>query len=96
MSKFQSTVSTIAALSTIFGVAVAGWKVADMQREYEKQRETIRDLESKLEDTSPEQSTQPVQPSQSQVVQVPAIPSLPVQPQVAPLPAPPAPADVSP
>jgi 3-polyprenyl-4-hydroxybenzoate decarboxylase len=29
MSKFQSTVSTVAALASIFGAAAAGWKLAE-------------------------------------------------------------------
>ncbi len=61
MSKFQSTVSTVAALASIFGAGAAGWKLAQdakpqpieqsqpiQQPEYE---ERINQLEQKIEQT---------------------------------------------
>ena len=43
MSKFQSTVSTVAALASICGATAAGWKLADMSS-----NQPTADLEQKI------------------------------------------------
>jgi len=52
MSKFQSTISTVAALASIFGAAAAGWKLSEANS---TQPPTVLDqkinqLDQKLED----------------------------------------------
>ena len=71
MSKFQSTISTVAALTTIFGAAVGGWKIAEQQREYNSQQQVIDNLQQKLEGEvqSQPKATQE-QPTQTQPVQI--------------------------
>ncbi len=49
MSKFQSTISTVAALTTIFGAAVGGWKIAENQKEYNHQQQLIDNLQQQLD-----------------------------------------------
>lgn len=54
MSKFQSTISTVAALASIFGAAAAGWKLSEANS---TQPPTVLDqkieqLDQKLEDLS--------------------------------------------
>lgn len=86
MSKFQSTVSTVAALCSIFGVAAAGWKVAESKHTYDSQQETIRELQSKLEAEEKIEPVEPViaptlPPPQVQV-QAPPVPQLPEPPPI--------------
>jgi predicted negative regulator of RcsB-dependent stress response len=84
VSKFQSTVSTIAALGTIAVTAVTAYKVFDNQQENsQKQQVIIEDLKQQLEAKKPQPITLPVQ-----VVQQPI--TTPVQ-VVPPLPTPPPP-----
>jgi hypothetical protein len=47
MSKFQSTISTVAALASIFGAGAAGWKLAQTQPDY-KPKEPQPAIEQKL------------------------------------------------
>lgn len=55
MSKFQSTVSTVAALASIFGAGAAGWKLAQTQPDYNPQEkppvieQKLTELEQKIE-----------------------------------------------
>jgi hypothetical protein len=93
MSKFQSTISTVAALTTIFGAAVGGWRIAEQQREYNNQKQVIDNLQEKIADKEqPVIVTSPVQPVQQQVVApAPAPVNLPPQQAVVPSPPPPPP-----
>jgi len=55
MSKFSTTVSTIAALSTIAVTSVTAYKVFDNQQENtQKQQVIIEDLKQQLEAKKPE------------------------------------------
>jgi hypothetical protein len=93
MSKFQSTISTVAALTTIFGAAVGGWRIAEQQREYNNQKQVIDNLQEKIADKEqPVIVTSPVQPVQPQVT-TPAPVVLP-QPQQEAVPSPPPPPPV--
>ncbi len=82
MSKFQSTISTVAALASIFGAGAAGWKLAQTQPEVTPTdpqpaiEQKLTQLEQKLEEKLTIPLQQPLQ-----------------QPSVAPqpLPTPPAP-----
>lgn len=89
MSKFQSTVSTVAALASIFAAGAAGYKLAQSQPDYTPQEpqpaieQKLTQLEQKLEEKL---STPFQQPSQQ--------PSVTPQPQhtvqsLPPLPEPP-------
>jgi len=53
MSKFQSTISTVAALASIFGAGAAGWKLAQTQVEPTPQtpalEQKLTQLEQKIE-----------------------------------------------
>lgn len=99
MSKFQSTVSTVAALCSIFGVAAAGWKVADSQREYEAQKTTIETLEQRLrESENPEATVAPEAaplPAADPPATVSAPPAATLPPPVTPPTPPPPPVDSS-
>lgn len=100
MSKFQSTISTVAALASIFGAAAAGWKLSEANS---TQPPTVLDqkieqLDKKLEDLSKPNPkvetpvTEPVVvPSQSVATQTP-------QPVILPpsTPPPPAPTETTP
>ena len=82
MSKFQSTVSTIAALSTIAVTSVTAYKVFDNQQENtQKQQVIIQDLKQQLEAKQPQPITPPVY-----VVQQPVTPPPPVVPPAPELP----------
>mgnify|MGYP001230601993 CR=1 FL=1 len=60
MSKFQATVSTIAALSTIAVTSVTAYKVFDNQQENtQKQQVIIEDLKQQLEAKKPQPITPP-------------------------------------
>ena len=87
MSKFSTTVSTIAALSTIAVTSVTAYKVFDNQQENtQKQQVIIEDLKQQLEAKKVEPITPPVQVVQKpitppvQVVQQPVTPPPPVLP----------------
>lgn len=93
MSKFQSTISTVAALTTIFGAAVGGWRIAEQQREYNNQKQVIDNLQEKIADKEqPVIITHPVQPVQQQVT-TPAPVVLPQPQSVVPSPPPPPPVE---
>ena len=83
MSKFSTTVSTIAALSTIAVTSVTAYKVFDNQQENtQKQQMIIQDLKKQLEARKVEQpATPPVY-----VVQQPVTPPPPVVPPAPELP----------
>lgn len=83
MSKFQSTISTVAALTTIFGAAVGGWKIAEQQKEYSNQQQVINQLQEKIENKpQPQVIQQPVVVPQ----QVPQVQATQVVPQPVVLP----------
>ncbi len=93
MSKFQSTISTVAALTTIFGAAVGGWRIAEQQREYNNQKQVIDNLQEKIADKEqPVIVTSPVQPVQQQVTTT--APVVLPQPQQEAVPSPPPPPPV--
>jgi len=76
MSKFQSTVSTIAALGTIAVTSVTAYKVfEDQQQNSMKQQIIIEDLKHQLEAKKVQPTTPPVY-----VVQQPVTPPPPVLP----------------
>ena len=82
MSRFSTTVSTIAALSTIAVTSVTAYKVFDNQQENtQKQQVIIEDLKQQLEAKKPQPITPPVQ-----VVQPPLTPPPPVLPPAPELP----------
>jgi len=82
MSRFSTTVSTIAALGTIAVTSVTAYKVFDNQQENtQKQQVIIEDLKQQLEAKKPQLITPPVQ-----VVQQPIAPPPPVLPPVPELP----------
>lgn len=85
MSKFQSTVSTIAALSTIAVTSVTAYKVFQSQQQNSmKQQLIIEDLKQQLE----AKKTQPITP-QVQVVSQPVTPPSPLVAGSASVPPPP-------
>lgn len=92
MSKFQSTVSTVAALASIFGAAAAGYKLA--QGEESKQQITPPALEQKISQLEEKINKEP---PQNQVIPNPVeLPESNVQqvvttPQVTPVTPPPPP-----
>lgn len=83
MSKFQSTISTVAALASIFGAAAAGYKLAQQQPDYKPEEpqpaieQKLTQLEQKLEEKLSTPLQQPLQ-------QAPSTPQLPATPQTAP------------
>lgn len=94
MSKFQSTISTVAALASIFGAAAAGWKLAQSNSDIPPSAldQKIEQLEQKIEQTTnpaPTETTEDVVPSNqvapTQIEQRPVV----VQKPVAPVPPPP-------
>ena len=100
VSKFQSTISTVAALASIFGAAAAGWKLAQPNPDVPTSSfdQKIEQLEQKIEQTSipaPVETSEIVVPSNqvapTQIEQKPVVVQKPVAP-VAPVPpVPPAP-----
>jgi uncharacterized protein HemX len=97
MSKFQSTISTVAALASIFGAGAAGWKLAQSQPDYkpEEPQPAIEQKLTQLEQKLEEKLTIPIQePPQ----QAPAATPLPTTPQTPPPPPAPTeqPSEVSP
>ena len=78
MSKFQSTVSTLAALTSIAVTAVGVYKAVDHQKQYNAdQQRQIEVLQTQLKQAAPKE---PVQ-----TLEAPAAVSLPAAPQGAPL-----------
>jgi hypothetical protein len=76
MSKFSTTVSTIAALGTIAATSITAYKVFDNQQtNSQKQQVIIEDLKQQLEAKKVQPITPPVQ-----VVQQPVTPPPPVLP----------------
>lgn len=91
MSKFQSTISTVAALASIFGAGAAGWKLAQSQPEYKPQdppqiEQKLTELEQKLENTlaTPQLPSQTA-PEASTPAPAP-LPPIPQQPPTPPAP----------
>lgn len=88
MSKFQSTISTVAALASIFGAAAAGWKLAQMNSEQPPTQldQKLEVLEKKLDeavkgDQTPEQLPQaPVAAPPVAPILTPATPPTPPPP----------------
>ena len=79
MSRFQATVSTIAALSTIAVTSVTAYKVfSNQQQNSVKQQLIIEDLKQQLAQKQPQPMTPPVQ--------VPTQPITPPPPVVLPTP----------
>ena len=82
MSRFSTTVSTIAALGTIAATSITAYKVFDNQQtNSQKQQVIIEDLKQQLEAKKVEPITPPVQ-----VVQQPVTPPPPVVPPAPELP----------
>jgi predicted negative regulator of RcsB-dependent stress response len=93
MSKFSTTVSTIAALGTIAATSITAYKVFDNQQtNSQKQQVIIEDLKQQLEAKKPEPITPQVQVVKQpttppvQVVQPPITPPPPVVPPAPELP----------
>jgi hypothetical protein len=87
MSKFQSTVSVVAALASIFGAGAAGWKLAaDSQRVPEPvAEEKIAEPETDVAKPAVTVATQPVAPPPVALPEAtpavqPTAPTLPVAP----------------
>ena len=100
MSKFQSTISTVASLASIFGAGAAGWKLAQVNSEVPPTvlDQKINQLDQKLEDLSkptPVVETpapEPVNlPSQQPLTSIPAPTTIPPVPPTPPPPLPPLP-----
>ena len=104
MSKFQSTISVVAALASIFGAGAAGWKLAQSenagpnhptQTMYEQQitelKEQVSNLQQQAATIDPPKPADLPKPDNQPVVQAPSVPALPSASAPAPTPAPPAP-----
>jgi len=89
MSKFQSTVSTVAALASIFGAAAAGWKLAEVNSNHSPSEldKKIEIIEKKLEEASDPKPVEEVAQPQPQVAPQPPI----LTPVTQPSPPPPVP-----
>ena len=94
VSKFQSTISVVAALASIFGAGAAGWKLAQSNTDVPPSAldQKIEQLEQKIEQTTtptPTETPEVVVPSNqttyTQIEQKPVI----LQKPVAPVPPPP-------
>lgn len=87
MSKFQSTISTVAALASIFGAGAAGWKLAQSQTEpqtpalQQKLTQLEQKIETKLVTPQPE-----IVPHAETPPEAPVTPLSSPEPQVLPLP----------
>lgn len=88
--SFTKTISTVAALTTIFGASVAAWKVVDYQQTPQNPQETqepselekkITELERKLEETKKKQEQ-----IKFPVVAAPITPTAPLPPVLPPVP----------
>lgn len=88
MSKFQSTVSTVAALASIFGAGAAGWKLAQQQPEpkIEEPPPAIEQKLTQLEQKLEEKLSTPIQEPQQQAPVVPQLPPTPPAPEAPPEP----------
>ena len=89
MSRFSTTVSTIAALGTIAATSITAYKVFDNQQtNSQKQQVIIEDLKQQLEAKTPEVAPVVQQPTTPpvQVVQPPLTPPPPVVPPAPELP----------
>ena len=88
MSKFQSTVSTVTALASIFAAGAAGFKLAQTQPDYDSKEpqpaleQKLTQLEQKLE----EKVAPPPQMLPEPAPTVPTLPSTPPAPQTPPPP----------
>jgi len=82
MSKFQSVISTVAALASIFAAGAAGYKLAQRQPDYKPTdpqpaiEQKLTQLEQKLE----ENLTRPLQEAPQQVLTTPQLPQTPPPP----------------
>ena len=93
MSKFQSVVSTVAALTSIFGVGAAGYKLAQVQPDYNSKEspsaleQKITQLEQKLEEklTTPLQMPPQAAPVAPTLPQAPTPPTPPLPPPLPPV-----------
>lgn len=82
--SFTKTISTVAALTTIFGASVAAWKVVDYQQNAQEPSELekkITELERKLEETKKKQEQ-----IKFPVVAAPITPTAPLPPVLPPVP----------
>jgi hypothetical protein len=84
MSRFSTTVSTIAALGTIAATSITAYKVFDNQQtNSQKQQLIIEDLKQQLEAKKAQPITPPApvvsQPMTNIPLAVPAAPTLPLQ-----------------
>jgi hypothetical protein len=91
MSKFQSTVSVVAALASIFGAGAAGWKLAQesgvkpAEEQSNPYEQHITELQKQISDL--EQQTKTVDPPAPAQLPAPAVTKQPVvQPPVLPPP----------
>ena len=85
MSRFQSTVSTFAALSTIAVTAVTAYKVFDNQQENSlKQQIIIQDLKNQLE-AKKQSATPPLQVVSQPTTPLPPVVSTPPPPELPPI-----------
>jgi hypothetical protein len=103
MSKFQSTISTVAALASIFGAGAAGWKLAQVNSDVPPTvlDQKIEQLDQKLEDLSkpeviaetpaPHPVEEPPQPPLTPAPQPAILPPVPQTQQTPPPPLPPLP-----
>lgn len=104
MSKFQSTISVVAALASIFGAGAAGWKLAQSegagpgqptQTMYEQQitelKEQVSNLQQQTTTVDPPKPAELPKPDPQPAMQAPSVPALPATPAPVPAPAPPAP-----
>jgi hypothetical protein len=97
MSKFQSTVSVVAALASIFGAGAAGWKLAQesgvkpTEEQSNSYEQHITELQKQISDL--EQQTKTVDPPAPAQLPAPVVPKQPVvqPPVLPPPPVPPAP-----
>lgn len=94
--SFSKTISTIAALASIFGAGAAGWKLAESNSQQPPTMldEKINQLDQKLEELSkPEPAPVVVQETPQVLTPAPQPATL---PPVTPPPTPPAPAETQP
>jgi hypothetical protein len=80
MSKFQSVVSTVAALASIFAAGAAGYKLAQRQPEY-KPTDPQPAIEQKLTQLEQKLEQKLSTPLQEPLQQAPTAPPLPPTPQ---------------
>jgi len=85
MSKFQSVISTVAALASIFAAGAAGYKLAQSQPEY-KPTDPQPAIEQKLTQLEQKLEQNLARPLQEPLQQAPETPQLPQTPQAPPIP----------